>query len=250
MIAFSERAWCGGGFNVFDANIKGPASDRYEAFSNFERKLIEHKKRYFNGLSFPYQKQSDIEWKMMGPFNNKGDVNTTFTPEMPGYFDTLDIKRLPAVWGGTIWLRHFWDPVIKSHFNNLDDSTTWYAYRKIFADAAGTYPFWIGFNNISRSHKAPTPPSGQWDDKGSRVWVNGTEVSPPSWKYAGRIPKDLEEPLYDEGYEYREPTNIHLNKGWNEVLLKLPVRSFRSPNEIPVKWMFTFVQVLDQANHK
>ena len=52
---------------------------------------------------------------------------------------------------------------------------------------AGSHPFWIGFNNISRSHKAPAPPAGVWDDKGSKVWMNDTEVSPPAWKYPGRV---------------------------------------------------------------
>lgn len=52
---------------------------------------------------------------------------------------------------------------------------------------AGSHPFWIGFNNISRSHKAPAPPAGVWDDKGSKVWMNDTEVSHPAWKYPGRV---------------------------------------------------------------
>lgn len=245
MIAFAERTWNGGGYHVYDANIGVPGSDRYEAFRSFEEKLLEHKRKYFRSLPFPYQQQSNIAWTMIGPFPNDGDITRSFAPEQKGYFDTIKQEGHRSLWGGTVWLRHFWDPVIASHLKDQNDSSTWYATRNIYADSAGYYPFWIGFNNISRSHKAPTPRAGTWDDKDSKVWVNGKEVAPPSWKFPGRIPKDLEEPLYDEGYEYREPTNIYLQKGWNRVLLKMPVKSFRSPGDAPAKWMFTFIQVSD-----
>lgn len=56
---------------------------------------------------------------------------------------------------------------------------------------------------------------------------------------------DFEIPLIDEGYEYREPTKIFLKKGWNTVLIKVPVTSFSGEWQNPVKWMFTFVEVID-----
>jgi nitrogen fixation protein len=246
MIAFAERAWNGGGYHVYDANIGVPGSDRYEAFKGFEEKLLVHKRKYFSSLPFPYQQQSNVAWTMIGPFSNEGDVTRSFVPEQQGYLDTMQWENKLTLWGGTVWLRHFWHPIISSHLKQPNDSSTWYATRKIYADSAGYHPFWIGFNNISRSHKAPTPHAGTWDDKGSKLWVNGKEIAPPSWKFPGRIPKDLEDPLYDESYEYREPTKIYLQKGWNHVLLKMPVKSFRSPNEIPVKWMFTFVEMRER----
>jgi hypothetical protein len=49
--------------------------------------------------------------------------------------------------------------------------------------------------------------------------------------------------LIDEGYEYREPTKIFLQKGWNTILIKAPVGSFIGSDwQNPVKWMFTFIQ--------
>jgi len=35
-----------------------------------------------------------------------------------------------------------------------------------------------------------------------------------------------------------------LKKGWNEVLIKLPVRDFKGEDwQNPIKWMFTFITI-------
>ena len=53
----------------------------------------------------------------------------------------------------------------------------------------------------------------------------------------------LEIPLIDEGYSYREPTQIVLKKGWNTVLIKVPIATLKGKDwQTPEKWMFTFVQ--------
>ena len=143
---------------------------------------------------------------------------------------------------GTIWFRHFWHPMIQSHLGFEKDNTTFYATRNIWSDKAGSKDFWIGFNNISRSPATDSPPEGAWDNKNSVVWVNGKKVEPPHWKNGGQK-GNAEIPLIDEGYEYREPTKIFLQKGWNIILIKAPVGSFIGTDwQNPVKWMFTFIQ--------
>ena len=103
--------------------------------------------------------------------------------------------------------------------------------------------FWIGFNDLSRSYFSDTPKEGSWDNRESKVWVNGHEIAPPHWKRAG-MKGSSEVPLIDEGYSYRDPTKINLHKGWNEVLIKAPVGSFKATDwQNPVKWMFTFLQL-------
>ena len=74
------------------------------------------------------------------------------------------------------------------------------------------------------------------------LWVNDRIIAAPQWSYPGRVPKSLEEPLVDEGYEYRQPTIVHLKKGLNRILIKLPVGSFKGRWYDPVKWMFTFIE--------
>ena len=243
MLAFAERCWKGGGYHQLSSDMGKPGEDKYEAFAEFEARMLSHKKMYFQSLPFPYAKQTGIEWNLMGPFDNKGIIATQFLPEQPSYWDTANFIRAIKVYGGTIWLRHFWHPMIASHLKAPAENTTWYAYRKFYSDKATEQSFWIGFNNISRSHQAPAPPMGSWDDRGSMVWVNGVAVDPPVWKNGNRKTTTLEDPLVDEGYEYRAPTKIHLKKGWNTILIKAPVASFKSAWYAPVKWMFSFVAV-------
>ncbi|MBS1737330.1 MAG: beta-N-acetylhexosaminidase, partial [Bacteroidetes bacterium] len=95
----------------------------------------------------------------------------------------------------------------------------------------------------SRSPATDSPPENGWDYKQSEIWLNGKSVLPPHWKHAGQK-GDPEVPLVDEGYSYRQPTTIFLQKGWNDVLLKCPVGSFKGKDwQNPVKWEFTFVEV-------
>jgi hypothetical protein len=83
------------------------------------------------------------------------------------------------------------------------------------------------------------PPLSQWDTRASKVWVNDQLIQAPSWTKAGQAPT-LEQPLTDEGYEYRQPIRIQLHKGWNEIKVKAPVGTFKGSDwQNPVKWMFT-----------
>ncbi len=71
--------------------------------------------------------------------------------------------------------------------------------------------------------------------------MNGEIVAPPNWARGGQK-GNPEIPLIDEGYEYRAPTKILLKKGWNIILIKAPVGSFKARGwQNPVKWMFTFI---------
>lgn len=242
MMAFAERTWRGGGNYNYGAPFGKPGDDQHAAFKLFEQRMMQLHRHSFSKDHFPYVPQADISWTMIGAFQNRGDLSKAFDPEAPRFFDTVRLNNHAQVYGGTIWLRHFWHPMIKSHLELTRDSTTWYAYREIYSPEDREASFWIGFKNISRSVQAATAPAGQWDERQSKVWVNGELIPPPVWKFPGRIPKSLEEPLVDEGYEYRQPTLIKLKKGLNRVLVKAPVGNFKGPWYDPVKWMFTFVE--------
>ena len=139
-------------------------------------------------------------------------------------------------------LRHWWADIIPGALKNPQENTTWYARTKIWSEKSEHKLFWIGFNNLSRSYASNTPQLHTWDDLGSQVWVNNKTIEPPIWKHAG-AKGDLETPLVDEGYSYRAPTKILLKKGWNEILIKLPISDFKGTDwQNPVKWMFTFIQ--------
>ncbi|MFZ4428099.1 MAG: family 20 glycosylhydrolase [Saprospiraceae bacterium] len=237
LLAFAERSWRGGGQPGWIANIS--AGDA-EAFMEFENRLLDHKTCFFAQKPFPYARQTSLKWDLFGPFPNGGKTETVFEPELS---DWKNKNRTPArtLIGGTIILRHWWAFLIKGILDDPQENTTWYATTKIWSDEDTEKDFWIGFNDISRSPATDSPPAGGWDNKNSMVWVNGKIVPPPAWTRAGQKGHP-EIPLIDEGYVYRAPTRILLKKGWNEVLIKAPVGSFKAADsQNPVKWMFTFV---------
>ncbi len=238
MLAFAERSWRGGGQRGWIANIDD--GDK-KGFSDFENRLLDNKSLYFKHQIFNYAKQSNIVWKLYGPFSNDGDLTKQFLPETKNWYDAT-AKVYKEETGGTIVLRHWWAPLIKGAIDSARENTTWYAVTKIWAEQAGEKDFWIGFNNISRSPATDSPPADEWNNKGDAVWVNGKLIPAPVWLRPGQK-GNSEIPLTDEGYEYRKPTRIFLQKGWNTVLIKAPIGSFRGKDwQNPVKWEFTFVQ--------
>ena len=244
MLAFAERSWRGGGSEGWTATIGEPETERATAFSEFENRLLDHKKQYFKGLDFTYQKQADLAWNIYGPFDNKGDLTKTFLPENVKFNASKEKPTYKAT-GGTLVMRHWWAPLISGIIEEPKENTTWYAQTKIWSDEDKEQDFWIGFNNLSRSMNTDSPNAGTWNNLNSSIWVNNQLIPTPLWKRPAQK-GNLEIPLIDEGYEFREPTKITLKKGWNTVNVKLPITSFNGLNwQNPVKWMFTFVAVTE-----
>ncbi len=215
MMAFAERSWRGGGQAGWIANI---SDGDVTAFAEFEARLLSHKRQY---LHFPYQRQSHLEWQLY-------DANE---------------KYIKTVTGGTVVLRHWWAPLIKGAIDSIQPNTTWYAQTEIWSDENGTKPFWIGFNNLSRSPATDAHPMDEWSANKPSVWVNNQLIAPPIWKRGGQK-GNAEIPLSDEGYEYRTPTMIALQKGWNKVRIKIPIDQLKGKDwQNPAKYMFTFVPV-------
>lgn len=226
MLAFAERSWKGGGqpgwiANISDGDVKG--------FAEFEQRLLNHQQQNFHtnasiqsDYSFPYQPHASIEWNLY-------DANE---------------KYVKTVIGGTIVLRHWWAPLIKGAIDSIKPNQIWYATTQIWSEEHATKPFWIGFNNLSRSPATDSPPAFAWNEHNATVTVNGGIVPPPIWKRAGQRGHS-EIPLIDEGYEYREPTMIELKKGWNDVRIKIPIGKLSGKDwQNPAKYMFTFVPVV------
>ncbi|HLT87856.1 MAG TPA: family 20 glycosylhydrolase [Sphingobacterium sp.] len=239
LLTFAERIWQGGGKSGWVANIPPVDTEGYTAFREFEGRLLVHQQCFLSDKPFPYTKQTDTQWELIGPFDNDGKLSQSFAIENNLLADTVEPAK--TVMGGTVILRHWWADIIPGVIDNPKPNTTWYARTKIWSDEAGSKPFWIGFDNLSRSYASDSPAAGTWDNRQSKLWVNGTLIEPPVWRQAGQK-GELETPLIDEGYSFREPTMIALKKGWNNVLIKLPVASFKGADwQNPVKWMFTFI---------
>ncbi|WP_316831631.1 beta-N-acetylhexosaminidase [Pedobacter aquatilis] len=246
MMTFAERSWRGGGYKGWVASLNLNGAQASKDFADFESRLMNHKDRYFKNKNFPYYKQSNLEWSLYGPFENSGDLSKVFEPEDPDFDFTKHAANQTAS-GATIILRHWWAPKINAVLEHPKENTTWYAVQKIWSAVDTVKQYWIGFNNFSRSQATDSPEAGSWDRHHSAIWLNNTLISPPEWIRGGQK-GNLEIPLLDEGYEFREPISLHLKKGWNLVKVKLPIGSFKAANwNNPEKWMFTFVEVQKAA---
>lgn len=228
-----------------------PGSPEHQAFERFENRLIIHGEQYFGGKPFPYVRQAHVPWTLIGPFSNEGDLSATFFPEqMAEKNGALQHSFLPEettvetqrVVGGTIWLRHHFTPLMTGCLDDPKPNSTVYAVTHVHSGREREAHMWISFHNPSRSEGDDTPPLGHWDYKHSKIWLNGEPIDPPRWSKPGRKGHD-EAPYIDESYEYRAPTPVTLDAGWNQVMVKVPIGEFSSEHTRLVKWMFTAVLV-------
>ena len=236
MLTLAERAWRGGGQPLTKA---GPVLVDNPAFAEFENRLLDHKRKHFANLIFPYVRQQNLNWRVLCPVPNGGDLTARFPPE-DGQLDGPGLD----VTGAAIYLRHTWGPdIVRGYVDNPQPNHTAYVYTFVYSPRAQTVGAWVGFHNYGRSEKDASPPTGQWGYKGSKIWVNDAEIQPPVWETPGLHPTDNEVVYTSEPYENRGPLPVQLKKGWNRVLIKVPVGSFQTADYRLVKWLFTFVLV-------
>lgn len=245
MMTFAERTWRGGGKIGHYEGIDS-RTETLEAFREFENRMFDVRNAFFSEVAFPYVRQGDIRWSVFGPYPNAGDLSKTFDIEKASSSELLKMKPDTTLIGGTIIFRHFWSPTIKGHYVDIDPNQTFYALGTIESEEERDGYFWISFYHYSTSQHTPAPDEGTWNATGGRVWVNGALLPPPHWLHADQ-PGNLEVPLEDENYNIRRPYVVHLRKGLNTVLFKVPIGSFQGPAwYIPRKWMFTFVEAPDE----
>lgn len=249
MLAFAERSWRGGGYPGYHYFIGPQGSPRALAFTDFERRLLVHKQRYFSTLPFTYVRQTHIRWKLFGPFDNGGDLLRSFWPEHLQKSLQDSAAALSAT-GGTVWLWQTHYPVTSAWLPHPRQQTTWYAYTRFWSEEADTVDFLIDTKDQSKSGADATPPAGEWDYSHSRIWIDGEVVPPPRYAHAGRKSGLLEEPLVDEMYYIRPPYRIGVHKGWNTILVKLPVDQFDPLKnwQVPPKLMYTVIPVKKEKN--
>lgn len=241
MVFYADAIWKGRAkdYPEYWAKLPHPSSREFSAFKTFEEKVITHRDLFFKGKEFPYIKQAETQWKVIGPFDHKGKMSLSFPVEdalKEKYnVDGKEYRWQDSIVGGTIHLKHFFG------FPSLtkEKKGTYYAHTNIYSPDDRTQDFWVGFQGWSRSSRrgGPTPGQGQWHTTNPKIWVNDIEVAPPIWKQPNLGEETHEIPFMDEDYFYREPTKIQLNKGWNKILLKIP------NDEKSWKWMFTCIPV-------
>lgn len=247
-LAMAERAWLGGGTEYFDQNgtiLPSEDTSEFRNFADFERRMLWHKEHSFEGVPFGYVKQTQVKWNITEAFPNGGDLFKVFPPEKElasSYsYEGKEYAVRPAI-GAGIYLRHVWGTFLPSFYKDPKEKHTAYAYTWVYSPKNQEVGLWAEFQNYSRSEMDLPPRPGTWDYKGSRIWVNDAEITPPVWT-ATHQTKSNEIALGNENCVARPPIPVQLHKGWNKVFLKLPVGAFQTSEVRLVKWMFTTVFV-------
>lgn len=243
MLAIAERAWLGGGwqyYNEFGTNMI-ENTEPFNAFKDFESRMLWHKNQNFANLPFAYVKQTDVKWNITDAFPNGGDLSKSFEPEneiKDSYiYEGQSYKANTAI-GSGIYLRHVWGNMIPTFYKDPKENHTAYAWTNVYSPKKQTVGLWFETQNYSRSEMDLAPQQGNWDYKGSKIWINQDEVQPPVWT-ATHTTKSNEIPLGNENMVGRDPVPVTLNKGWNTVLIKLPIGKFSVPEVRLTKWMFS-----------
>jgi len=243
IVFYSDAIWNGRPDydQLYWTTLPEAGSDGFKAFQRLEEKVVRHRDLFFAGKEFPYVSQTNVPWQIIGPFDHKGDVSTSF-PIETGIMEAYLVDGNKFSWkgpfiGGTIHLKHFFG------FPSISDAEqgTFYAATQVYSPDVREQDFWIGFHGWSRSggrRGGPFPKQGEWHHTQPKIWVNGNMIAPPKWKQPGFQVKSDEAPFIDEDYFYREPSQVPLQKGWNTILLKIP---FDEPSW---KWMFTCIPIL------
>ena len=254
MLTLAERSWRGGGTSYFDgkATLLWPEEAAQLAdFQAFEQRMLWHKDHLLATEPFPYVAQSEAHWFITEAYDNEGQLQTSFLPEqwqhdlhtLPVRInDTLyiykDSLRLRPIIGNGIYLRHVWGTTVPAFYTQPQPNHTAYAIAWVKAKHPQKVGVMLETQNYSRSESDLPPPAGAWDERGSRIWINGKEIMAPHWDNTHHE-RNNELCLRYENAASRPPVVVTLQRGWNKIMLKLPVASFKSPATRLVKWMFT-----------
>ena len=166
MVFYADAIWKGRDkdYKEYWAKLPSQNTPEFDAFEQFEQKVLTHKALYFKEKEFPYVKQSAISWNLIGPFNHGGNVEKIF-PVEDEIRASYSIKNEEYEWsenhvGGTIHLKHFFG------FESItsEKEGTYYAYTNIYSPDDRIQDFWIGFQGWSRSSRrgGPTANQGEW----------------------------------------------------------------------------------------
>lgn len=248
MLTLAERAWRGGGNSYFDGKgtlLWEDEPEQLAAFKEFEDRLLWQKNTWLKEVPFPYVRQTQSEWQITDAFPNGGDLNKVFPPEEKEdsvYQYEGNTYHSHKIIGNGIYLRHVWGTLVPGFYANPQENHTAYATRWIYSPKERKTKLALEFQNYSRSESDLAPRQGTWDYKCSRAWLNGKEIMPPVWENTN-TERSNEITLKNENYMSRPAIDITLKKGWNKLMLKLPVGKFSSKETRLVKWMFTVALV-------
>lgn len=247
LLATAERSWCGGGeeyFDILGTNLNESDSADFAQFADFERRLLHHKATTLADCPIAYVAQTPVKWRITDAFPNEGNLSAVFPPESEGMKESYTYSdstfNTGTINGAGIYLRHVWGTLIPGFYKDPKPNHTAYAFTRVYSPVDQTVGLQAETQNYSRSEPDVTPPEGKWDFRESRITVNGEDINPPVWTNR-HSERSNEISLGNENLAVRQPIPVKLHKGWNDVMIKLPIGKFSTPETRLAKWMFTFV---------
>ena len=235
VLALADRAWRGGGYQYFDdfGTVLPDEGLAREDFIDFEKRMLSYRETVLKEAPMAYVAQGQARWAISPAYSNGGDLEKVFPPE-EGRWETDRV-----VTGSGLYVRHVWGPsLVAGYFDDPQPDRTVYAQAKIWSPCRQRAGLLFETQNSSRSERDPIPPQGAWDYRHSRLWIDGEEILPPGWEGNTAL-AGYQDPFGNANCAGRAPMPVTLKKGWNEVLVKLPVGAFSTPENRLVKWMFT-----------
>ncbi len=208
MMVYAERFWNGG-------------EGSWDELSEFEYKMSYHKSHIVKNHDVRWHPNAMTSWKI------KIDGNDTLYAR-GGAVDVNDLCTENSI--------------------TVGDTVSAWAFTNINSECDTTIKVWVGFEAAARSNRISggIGPQGKWENQG-RLFVNDEEYFPAQkWnepeKYEFHFntwhKPEEELPYTDEQFYWmREPININLKKGNNEVKLYIP-KTFKGQ-----RWSFAFVEV-------
>ena len=232
MAGYSEAVWKGIEKDrpEFWAKVPPVGSAEFAAFADFENRLAEHRDRFHTDKPFLFVKTTHIPWRLLGPIRDEELPDFQNLGIKDGYkLDDRVYNWTKPLHGAAIHSSHFFG--FQGHLRGAKGDDTVWAFTRIHSDTEQTIDAWINFNTTSSSdNRAGVAKAGDWNaNPACNIWINGERSPPPVWKNPGQSGKEF--PFTDEIYTNRDPSQIHLRKGWNTVLIKT------APSW---KWCFSF----------
>ncbi len=226
-MAFAERFWNGGNAGeIENENLPtGPLTLVGSRLANFEEKMIIHRDRFHHG-KMRWVANSQMEWQVQ-----------------------VDKSQPSVTYGGVVDL----DAFCQTHLIKVGEQALAKAQTVIVAERDMDVEAWIGFCTPARSNRNGygIGQQGQWEG-GCQCYVNGKEILPSkAWSEPGKYgyhfntwgKAEEEEPFTNEQFYWmRQPARMHLNKGENQVEVRVP-KTYDG-----LRWSFAFIPVKTQAN--
>ncbi len=248
-LAYSEAIWCGRPqrYEKYMSALPPVSSLAGSYFHEFEKRLADHRDRFFKNEAFPYLRFGNMEWQLTGPYfrNATQPADQSFAPEKTISGAGAGAVVTQKVTGGVVRMEGWLDPAIIAAGSANE---TVYLTAYIHCDKTRTIHAMTGFEAPVRSNRrsAGIPANGKWDANGGAIFINDKELQGPAWQNPGgnRYLKPTWEtpaneiPYTDEEFYWaRPPASIVLQKGRNKILVRMPC-TYKDQ-----AWMFAFVPV-------